>query len=116
MISGAADGPDAEPLGRDRVELAVAVARDQDLGAITRLVPDEGSQEMLAVPERENRRHLRLDDVVDVGGLIGEAIGQPHQPEVLGCEKPDSVLQPAAAQRITKQMFQVTGFACYFAS
>src|SRR4051794_13491749 len=66
MIPRAADGSDAEPLGCDRVELTVAMPGDQHLGAVARLVLDERCQQMLAVPERKNRRHLRLDDVVDI--------------------------------------------------
>src|SRR5437867_3750635 len=33
------------------------MAGDQHLGAVARLVPDERCQEMLAVPEGEDRRH-----------------------------------------------------------
>ena len=36
MIAGAADGSNAEPLGGDGVELAVAMPRDQHLGAVAR--------------------------------------------------------------------------------
>ncbi len=69
MIAGTPDGADAEPLRGDGVELAVAVPRDQDLGAVALLGLDERRHEMLAVPEREDRRHLRLDHVIDVGRL-----------------------------------------------
>ena len=55
MIAGAADGFDAEPLGGDRVEFAVAMPRDQHLGAVVVLGLDERRQEMLAVPEREDQ-------------------------------------------------------------
>ena len=49
--AGAADGADAEPFGGERVDLAVAVARDQHLGAdASVLALDERRQEMLAVP------------------------------------------------------------------
>ena len=55
MIAGTADGFDAEPLGRNRVEFAVAMPRDQHLGAMAVLGLDERRHEMLAVPEREDR-------------------------------------------------------------
>lgn len=116
MVPRAANGSDAEPLDGDGVELAVAMAGDQHLGAVARLVPDERCQEMLAVPEGEDRRHLRLDDVVDIRRIIGEAVGEPNQAQVLGREKPNGALEPAATQHITDEMFQVESFASYFAS
>ena len=38
MIAGAPDRTDAEPLGGDGVELAIAMPRNQDLGAVALLV------------------------------------------------------------------------------
>ena len=111
VIAGAADGADAEPFGGDRVEFAVAMPRDQHLGAMAFLGLDEGRHEMLAVPERENRRLLRLDQLIDVGRIETEPVGAPDQPQELGREKPRSALNPAAAQRIAKQSFQRPGFA-----
>ena len=74
------------------------------------LGPDKRRHEMLAVPERENRRHLRLDDVVDVGRIEAECVGQPDQPQVFGREETHGALDPAAAQHITEQLFQRAGF------
>ena len=93
-----------------RVEFAVAMPRDQHLGAMAFLGLDERRQEMLAVPEREDRRQLRLDDVIDIRRIEAEFVGQPDQPQILGREKTHSALNPAAAQRITKQLFQRAGF------
>ena len=111
VVAGAADGADAEPFGGDRVEFAVAMPGNQHLGAMALLGPDEGRHEMLAVPERENRRLLRLDQVIDVGRVEAERVGPPHQPQEFGREKPGSALHPAAAQRVAKQSFQRPGFA-----
>ena len=55
MLAGSTDGSDAEPLGGDRVDFAVAVARDQHLGAVV-VALEERHHEMLAVPERDDYR------------------------------------------------------------
>ncbi len=57
---------------------------------------------MLAMPECEDRRQLRLDDLIDVGRIEAESVGQPDQPQELGREKTHSALDPAAAQHIAK--------------
>jgi len=74
--------------------------RNQHLGAMALLGLDERRHEMLAVPEREDRRLLGLDPFVDVGRFEAEPVGQPDQPQKFGREKPHSALHPAAAQRI----------------
>ena len=58
MRARAADRLDAQLLGGARIDLAVAMARDQHLGAMARIVLflDERHQEMLAVPHRDDRR------------------------------------------------------------
>src|SRR5206468_10233778 len=95
------------------IEFAVAMPRDQDLGAIALLGLDERSHQMLAVPEREDRRHLRLDDVIDVGRQVAEAIGQPDQPQILGREYTQRALNPGAAQQIAKVSFQREDFVSW---
>src|SRR3569833_2693285 len=100
VIAGAPAGADAEPLGGDCVELAVAVPRDQNLGMIAGLRLDERGQEELAMPERDDRRHLRLDDVINIRRLVVDAVGPPHQTQILSRLEPDSTLKPAAAQCI----------------
>src|ERR1700730_17922477 len=102
MRAGPSDSLDAEPFGGDGIELAVAMPRYQDLGAVACLGLDERRQEMLAVPEREDQRLVRLDHLIDVGGLEAEFVGQPDQPQPLGRENTHSALNPAAAQRIAK--------------
>ncbi len=42
---------------------------------------DERRHEMLAVPEREDRRNLRLDEPIDVGRIETEFVGAPDQPQ-----------------------------------
>ncbi len=100
VIAGAAYGPDAKPFGSDGVEFAVAMPRDQHLGAMALLGLDERRHEMLAVPESKDHRLLRLDPFIDVRGIETEFIGQPDQPQILGREKTHSALNPAAAQHI----------------
>ena len=63
---------------------------------------DERRQEMLAVPEREDQRLVRLDHLIDVGRIETELVGQPDQPQVFGREKSHGALNPAAAQHIAK--------------
>ena len=101
---------DAEPLGGDGVEFAVAMPRDQHLGAMALLGLDERRQEMLAVPERQDRRLHRLDQFVDIGRIVTELVGQPDQPQILGREETHSMLNPAAAQQIANELFQRAGF------
>jgi hypothetical protein len=110
MVAGAADGLYAEPLGGDGIEFAVAMPRDQHLGAMALLGLDERRQEMLAVPECQDRRLHRLDQFIDVGRIVTELVGQPDQPQILGGEKPHSTLDPAAAQHIANELFQRAGF------
>ena len=111
VIAGAANRPDPEPFDGNGVEFAVAMPRDQDLGAISLFGLDERRHEMLAVPEREDRRHLRFDDVVDVGRRVAEAVGQPDQPQIFGRKHAEHALDPAAAQQIAKESFQLEDFA-----
>ena len=92
MRAGAADGADAQLLGGDGVDLAVAVARDQHLGAEFFLVAlDERRQEMLAVPHRDDRR--RLHRVVDRRRLEGLAAGVPDQPQIPRPRRSNGVLK-----------------------
>ena len=110
MIAGAPDRADAEPLGRNGVEFAVAMPRDQHLGAMGLLGLDERRHEMLAVPEHEDRGQARFDLVIDVRRLVAIAVGQPDQPQILGRKDTQRTLNPAAAQQIAKESFQFEGF------
>ena len=62
----AADRRDAEPTQGDRVDAAVAMARDQRGHARDRARPGEGNHEVLAVPHRHDQRRLAGDRGVDV--------------------------------------------------
>jgi hypothetical protein len=111
VIAGATDRTDAEALGCDGVELAVAMPRYQHLGPMAFLGFDERSHEMLAMPEREYRRLLRFDASINVSRVDSEFVRAPDQPEILGGENPNSALDAAAAQQIANQLFQLAGFA-----
>ena len=74
---------------------------------------DEWRQEMLAVPEPEDRGELPLDpfvECIEAARLEGEAVGPPDESQPFGREEAHSALEPAAAQRIAKQFFQRAGF------
>jgi len=87
----------AEPIRCQRIELPVAVTRDQDLAAM--IGPfDERRHEMLSVPEREDNRHLRLDNVVNVDRIIAELVGQPNQTKKTRSQKPGELLKPVGTQ------------------
>ena len=109
MVAGAADGLDAQPLRRQRIELAVAMARDQHLAAMMRPL-DERRHEMLSMPEREDNRHLGLDDVVNIVRIIAESIGHPNQPQKACGQEAGELLKPAGAQQIAEQLSQRAGF------
>src|ERR1700742_2528721 len=110
MVAGTSDRADAEALGRNRVKLAVAVPRDQYLGPVAVLGLDEGREEMLAVPERKDARHVLFGQIVDIAGFVNELVGSPNQPKVFGGKETQSALNPAAAQPVTNQSFQLPGF------
>src|SRR4051812_35946866 len=111
VIAGAADRTDAEALGCDGVELAVAMPRYQHLGPMAFLGLDERGHEMLAVPEREDRGLLRFDASIYVSRVDSEFVRAPDQPQILGGENPNSALDAATAQQIANQPFQLAGFA-----
>ena len=66
VVARAADGADAQPLGGNRVDLAVAVTRHQHFHLVFDLAPERRDQ-MLAVPERKNNRHIGLAALINVG-------------------------------------------------
>ena len=112
VVAGTTHRADPQPRGGDRVDLAVAMARDQHLAAMMRPL-DEGRHEMLAVPERQDERHVRLDDLVDVDGLEGEAVGPPDQAQIGGRQHTNGALQPGRAQELTGSGSQRAGFAAW---
>ena len=93
VIARAADGSDAEPLRHGGIDLAIAVARDQDLDAV--MSPHERHHEMLAVPHGDDHRKLRLDALVEIFGLDDEAAGLPHQPKIVRGEDAGRCANPA---------------------
>jgi hypothetical protein len=65
---------------------------------------------MLSMPEREDHRHLRLDYVVNILGIIAEPVGSPNQPQKARGQKTCELLKPAGAQQIAKQFSQRASF------
>jgi hypothetical protein len=106
VIAGPAHGLDAEPFGDDGVEFAVAMPRHQHFCAMIVFGLDKGRQEMLAVPEREDQRLMRLGPFIDVGRFERECVGAPDQPQIFRDEEADGLLEPAGAQQAAKQFFQ----------
>ena len=102
VVAGTAHGFDAKPFGDDGVEFAVAMPRDQHLGAVIVLGLDKGGEEMLAVPEREDQRLMRLGPLIDVGGIEAELVGAPDQPQIFRDEEANGQLEPAGAQQAAK--------------
>ena len=97
-----ADRLDPEPLRRNGIDLAVAMAGDEHLGAMS-LPFDEWRHEVLPVPHREDRRKVGFDRFVDVGGLELEPRGLPHQPQVIGGESPEHHLGRAGPTDTLRQ-------------
>ena len=96
MMTGTANGCDTEPFGSDGIDLAVAMARDQHLGAILS-PPDERHQEMLSMPHRDDDRGVALKLFVDAVWLDREQCGLPYQPEIFGRHDSSGLLEPARA-------------------
>ena len=57
---------------------------------------------MLAVPEREDQRLVRLGPLIDVGGIEAEFVGAPDQPQIFRDEEADGQLEPAGPQQTAK--------------
>jgi hypothetical protein len=93
-----------------RIELAVAMPRDQHLAAMP-IFSDERRHEVLPVPERQNDWHLRLDDFIDIGRIETELVGQPDQPQEFSRQKSGDMLKPVRSQHVAKHFFQRVGFA-----
>ena len=86
VIARAADQFYTEALRRYRIDLGVAMARDQRLAAIAR-PPHERSQEMLAVPHRENHRQAGINLCVAVRWIDREARSLEYETQILGGER-----------------------------
>ena len=71
---------------------------------------------MLAVPEREDQRLVRLGALIDIGGIEAEFVGAPDQPQILRDEEADGQLEPAGAQQTAEQFFQRAGFTSWTGS
>ena len=88
-----ADRADAELLRGSRIDLAVAVARNQNLGTMPLGVLDEWHQEVLAMPCRNNRRHLRYLVKVHGSRLHDRAAGEPDEAKIKGAERAHDLLE-----------------------
>jgi len=80
QIPGTADRFDSQPFGNLRIELAVAVTRNQDFRPVLSRALDERGQEMLAVPKSQNDRTVAGSPFVDVRRLRHERGRLPDQP------------------------------------
>src|SRR4029079_13867949 len=77
-IAGSANRYDPKALRRNRVDLGIAMAGDQHLGSVVRWL-DERSEEMLAVPHRQDDRRIVRNAFDGVRWLQNEATGVPDQ-------------------------------------
>src|SRR5258708_6737989 len=82
MTSRPSHRANTKPLSRISVDLAIAVARNQDLAPMP--AAEKRHHEMLAVPHGDDHRLVRLYGLVKIGGLDREATGRPHQPKIFG--------------------------------
>jgi hypothetical protein len=91
--AGAPNGLDIQPLGSTCIDLAVAVTRDQHLGAMAWVARffNEGRHEMLAVPHREDDRHFHL--FVNVRRFHRDPACAPDQPKIRRCRHADSLVK-----------------------
>ena len=89
--AGPADRADAQPFGRDGVDLAVAMKRNQDLGAMVR-PPDERHEEMLAVPHGDDDGEIAFDPFLDARRLHCEPRRLPDQTQISGGHDADRLL------------------------
>src|SRR5829696_7536570 len=96
MRAGAADGADAQPFGRDRVQLAVAMTRNKDLGAVL-FELDKGHQKMLSVPHRQYDRQVRPHLLVDIGRLDLKTRSVPNKTQIFRRGDADAFLHAARA-------------------
>src|SRR6185312_9391350 len=98
--AGTADGPDAELLGGDGVDLTVAVARDQHLGPVLGIrLLDEGHQEVLAVPHGDDRGCL--DALVDVRRFEHLGTRRPDEAKIPRADRSDRLLHGAGGGDFT---------------
>jgi len=93
VAAGPADRSDAEPLGRDGVDLAVAMARDDHFHAVP--PAEKRRHQVLAMPEHRDPRRIGIEALVAVGRLDHEAVGLPHQPQIFSRQHTDGDLKPA---------------------
>src|SRR6185437_2222544 len=90
--AGAANGADAELFCGTRVNLAVAVTRDQHLGAEGIVLSfDERCDEMLAVPQTDDDG--QLSRVVNIGRLDNVPCGAADQAKITGAHRGDGLLK-----------------------
>src|SRR6202011_275842 len=101
MVAGAANGADTEMLRRNRVDLAVAVARDQNLEST--LAAHEGQQIVLPMPDPDNDRKVELRVLDEPLGLDCEARRHPHQAKIFGRHDPDCPLERTRADETLDQ-------------
>src|SRR5262249_57472023 len=92
MMPGAGNAAECEPLHSKRIDLAVAMTRYQDLGAMLR-TPDERREKMLAVPHGKDDRRILIDPFVGAFRLDREPGRFPNETKVFRCQDPRLLLE-----------------------
>src|SRR5262249_47583921 len=90
MVSRAAHRANTEPLGSMGIDLAIGVARNQDLDPMS--AAEKRHHEMLAVPHGNDHRLFGLYGLIDIGGLDGETAREPYEPKILRGQRADKLL------------------------
>ena len=105
VIAGAADRADTEMLRGDRVDLAVAMTRDQHLGGTIAAhgAANEGKQVMLSVPHAEDDRQVAPGLFQDSFRLERETRRRPYQTKVFGRHDPHCLLKRTRADQALDQ-------------
>src|SRR5262249_35784884 len=96
--AGTANGADAEPLRGERIDLAVAMPRDQHLDAVVG-ASDERHEKMLAMPHGDDDRGVAIDTLIDAFRLDYEPGGVPYQTKVFRRHDPGGFLERARAHQ-----------------
>jgi hypothetical protein len=102
VIARTAHRADAKPLGRDGVDLAVGMTRDQDLER--KSSAQERQHEMLTMPHRQNERLLVLMEPMRIRRLHREAAGHPHKTQIFGRCDADCLLDPAFLRQPSRKL------------
>jgi hypothetical protein len=99
VIAGAADSADAEPRRCNRIDLTVAMARYEHIDPMLHFSCDRREQ-VLAVPERQDDRHVGFAALVHILRLEYEARRCSDQSEIFGRGNPDGRFNPSLPRNV----------------